>query len=146
MEFPDFLFVPIVSCPVPGHLWGGSASIFFTSPMRCLYLIHTNKVTPETLLLQAEPFQLSQPDLIGEMLQSFPEHLWFCSGLTPVCLYLSFTEEPRSGHQIPDAVISRCHSSPSSVLSVTSCDPTQLPKALTWQMQVNAQQTIKSTK
>ena len=37
MKFPVFQFVPIASCPVTGHHWEESDSVFFSPPIRCLY-------------------------------------------------------------------------------------------------------------
>ncbi|KAK4806513.1 hypothetical protein QYF61_021349 [Mycteria americana] len=82
---PVFQFVPIVSFPV---------------------FICIIKIPSEPSLLQAKLFQLSQPFLMGEMLQSLgapvpPSTLWPFAGLSTLCPCLSCTAEPRTGHSTP---------------------------------------------
>ncbi|KAK4830703.1 hypothetical protein QYF61_012872 [Mycteria americana] len=65
---PVFQFVPIASCPVTGHHQIQPGSVFSTPSLQVF--IYIDKMSPQPSLLQAQQSQLSQPFLIGEMLQS----------------------------------------------------------------------------
>ena len=68
----SFQSVPIVSGPVPGHLWAEPGSVLLTTFLQVF--IYIDEIPPKPSLLQDEQSKLSQPLLIGEMLQS-PSHL-----------------------------------------------------------------------
>lgn len=60
-------FVPVAPRPVIGHPWKKLGSILFApSPQVFIHI----RIHPEPPLLQAEQSQLSQPFLLGKMLQS----------------------------------------------------------------------------
>ena len=64
-ELLVFHFLPIASYPVTEHYWREPGSISFPLSLTIF------KYYDVSALLQPEQFQLSQPLLIGEMLQSF---------------------------------------------------------------------------
>ena len=107
---PLFHFVPIASDPVTGHHW--KESVFFAPSLWGGVNTHTDKILLS--LLYAEQCQLSQPFVIGEMLQSL-SHL--CGPLLDCLQYVPIfhTEEPRTGHSAPGVampVLSRGEGSP----------------------------------
>jgi len=67
-EPPVFQAVLTASGSVTGHHWKEPGSVCFTPSLQVF--IYIDKIPTEPSLLQAEQFQLSQPFLIGEMLQT----------------------------------------------------------------------------
>lgn len=82
-----FHFVPITSCPAPGHDWKESDSVFLT----LIKYFYTLKRFIEHSLLQAKESQLSQPFYISDV--PCLNHL---CGPAPVSLCPSSTGEPRN--------------------------------------------------
>ena len=68
---PVFHFVPIASGSVTRHHWEESGSFTFAPSLQVF--IDVGKIPPEPFLRHAEQWQLSQPFLVEEMLQS-PVH------------------------------------------------------------------------
>lgn len=57
--------------------------------------MYVNEIPLPELSLQDSDSQLSQPLLLGEMLQSYHLH-GPCRTLSPVCPCLSYTDQPRT--------------------------------------------------
>lgn len=97
MEYPLFQFVSIASHPVMRHHWEESGSLFLTLPVHIRYLY--TLIRPSWAsgsisvpsVLQAKPYQFSQPLLI-----------WRCSSGLPLYVCVSCTEEPSAGPTTPD--------------------------------------------
>ena len=83
---PLFQCVPVASGPVTGHHWQEPVSVLSAPSLQVF--IHVDEIPLEPSLLQAEQPWLSQPLLVGEMLQSF-NHLHGPLLDYPARLYLS---------------------------------------------------------